>query len=251
MTEILADPTFLTLAAVIAVAGVARGMSGFGTGMIVAPVAGAFYGPQWALVIVVIVDALPILPVAIPALRVAQWGEVVPVAVGTLLLFPLGIWILQAGDPVMLRWFICAAVLACVFTLWSGWRYTGPRNPAVSTAAGGVAGVLSGIAQIPGPPVIAYWMASGLPAVLVRANLLAYFLVGEAISIGNLWAAGMFERGPVTIGVMAMLPYFAGLMLGWRLFGLASEAAYRRVTFLLIVAAAVLAAPVWDGLLKG
>ncbi|MBX3532533.1 MAG: sulfite exporter TauE/SafE family protein [Rhizobiaceae bacterium] len=226
-------------------------MSGFGAGMIIAPVAGAIYGPQWALVIVVVVDALPILPVAIPALRIATWREVTPVAIGTLLCFPLGIAILTAGDPVALRWLICAAILACVAVLWSGWRYRGPRNAAVSGAAGGVAGVLSGIAQIPGPPVIAYWMASGLPAVLVRANLLAYFLVGEAISIGNLWAAGLFERGPVMIGIAAMPFYFAGLMVGWRLFGLASDATYRRVTFLLIVVAAVLAAPVWDGLLKG
>lgn len=247
MTEILTDPAFHALAAVILVAGVARGMSGFGSGMIVAPVAGAIYGPQWALVIVVILDSLPILPLAIPALRIARWREVTPVAVGTLIFFPAGIRVLQAGDPVTLRWFICAAVLACVATLWSGWRYTGPRNAAVSATAGGVAGVLSGIAQIPGPPVIAYWMASGLPAALVRANLLAYFLIGEVISIGNLWAAGMFERGPVTIGLAAMPPYFLGLMIGRRLFGLASEAAYRRVTFFLILAAAVLAAPVWDG----
>jgi uncharacterized membrane protein YfcA len=247
MAELLTDPAFLWLAAVIAAAGVVRGMSGFGAGMIIAPIAGAIYGPQWALVIVVVVDALPILPVAIPALRIATWREVVPVAVGTLLCFPLGIAILKAGDPTLLRWLICGAILACVAVLWSGWRYTGPRNAGVSAAAGGVAGVLSGIAQIPGPPVIAYWMASGLPAVLVRANLLAYFLVGEAISIGNLWFAGMFERGPVLIGAVAMLPYFVGLMIGWRLFGLASAATYRRVTFLLIVAAAVLAAPVWDG----
>jgi len=248
MAQLFSDPAFLLLAAVIAVAGVARGMSGFGTGMIVAPVAGAIYDPKWALVILVILDALPVLPVAIPALRIAQWREVVPVAVGTLLFFPLGIAILQAGDPTMLRWLICASVLACVAVLWSGWRYAGPRNAAVSGAAGGVAGVLSGIAQIPGPPVIAYWMASGLPAALVRANLLAYFFVGEFISIGNLWAAGMFERGPVMAGIAAMPAYFLGLMAGWKLFGLASEAAYRRVTFLLIVAAAVLAAPVWERL---
>jgi uncharacterized membrane protein YfcA len=246
--ELFGDPAFLLLAAVIAAAGVVRGMSGFGAGMIIAPIAGAIYGPQWALIIVVVVDALPILPVAIPALRVARWREVAPVAFGTLLFFPVGIAIIRAGDPVMLRWVICAAIVACVAVLWSGWRYIGPRNAAVSGAAGGVAGILSGIAQIPGPPVIAYWMASGLPAVLVRANLLAYFLVGEAISIGNLWVADMFERGPVMIGIAAMPPYFVGLMIGWRLFGMASDATYRRVTFGLIVLAAILAAPLWDGL---
>ena len=40
--------------AVVTVAGVARGMSGFGTGMIVAPIAAALYSPRWALVILVV-----------------------------------------------------------------------------------------------------------------------------------------------------------------------------------------------------
>jgi uncharacterized protein len=41
LPDFMSEPQFLLLLAVIAVAGVARGMSGFGTGMIVAPVAGA------------------------------------------------------------------------------------------------------------------------------------------------------------------------------------------------------------------
>ena len=246
MPEFFSQPQFLLLLAVIAVAGVARGMSGFGTGMIVAPVAGAIYGPQWALVIIVIIDVLPTIPVTLPALRHATWREVVPVTVGALALFPVGIAILKAGDPVVLRWVISASILACVAVLWSGWRYTGPRNLAVSAAAGGVAGTLSGIAQIPGPPVIAYWMASGAPALIVRANLLSFFFLSEFISVANLWAADMFDRGPVTLGIAAMPLYFAGLLVGWRLFGLASDRTYRIVTFGLIIAAAVLALPVWD-----
>lgn len=245
MLDLAIEPRFWLLLATIAVAGVARGMSGFGTGMIVAPVAGALYGPQWALAIIVIIDVLPTIPVTLPALRHAQWREVLPVTAGALLFFPLGLAILEAGDPVALRWLISAAILACVAVLWSGWRYAGPRNAAVSAAAGGVAGTLSGIAQIPGPPVIAYWLASGAPAVIVRANLLTFFLLGEFIAVGNLWFAGLFERGPLSIGFAAMPVYFAALLVGSRLFGLASDRTYRLVTFGLIIAAAVLALPVW------
>ena len=42
------DVPFLALIATVIVAGVARGMSGFGSGMIIAPVAAAIYGPQVA-----------------------------------------------------------------------------------------------------------------------------------------------------------------------------------------------------------
>ncbi len=240
------DTSFILLAACVALAGIARGMSGFGTGMIIAPVAGALYGPKTALVVIALIDTLPILPLAIPALKQALWREVLPVLAGLFVMLPAGIFLLTQGDPIVLRWLISAAILACVVALWSGWRYGGPRGPAVSLGIGGVAGVLSGFAGIPGPPVIIYWLASGLPGAIVRVNLLALFFLAEFVSLGNIWAAGLLTRGAVAATIGAMPFYFAGLLVGWRLFGLASERTYRRVTFVLIVMAALLALPVLD-----
>ena len=100
------DLSMMTLLAVVLVAGVAKGLSGFGTGMIVAPVAGALYGPKAALVIVVIIDSLPSVPVTVPALRIARWQEVLPVTLGLFLLFPGGIWLLTHVDETVLRWMI-------------------------------------------------------------------------------------------------------------------------------------------------
>ncbi len=211
--------------------------------MIVAPVAGALYGPKVALIVIVIMDLLSIVPVTLPALKIARWKEVLPVSLGLAILLPAGIYALKYGDPLILRWCISLAILVCAAALWAGWRYAGPRNAPVSFLVGGVAGILSGIASIPGPPVIIYWLASELPAAVMRANLLTLFLIGECLSVVNLWLAGLFEAEAVLLGVVAAPLYFIGLAIGARLYGLASEATYRRVTFLLIVAAAVLALP--------
>ncbi|WP_245440081.1 sulfite exporter TauE/SafE family protein [Mesorhizobium sp. Z1-4] len=247
MLEFLSDPRLIALLAVVAVAGVARGMSGFGTGMIVAPVAAALYSPRWAIVILVVIDLLPIIPITIPALRIARWREVLPIFAGLFLFFPVGLYILRNSDPVLLRWGISAAIFACVIMLWSGWRYSGRRTNPLSLATGSVAGVLSGIASIPGPPVLVYWLASAYPAAIIRANLLVLFFLAEFVSVGNLALAGMFERGPVMVALAATPVYFAGLLVGGRLFGLASERTYRLVTYWLIVLAAALALPLWDG----
>ena len=245
------DLPLAVLLGVVFIAGIARGLSGFGSGMIVAPVAGAIYGPPAALAILVIIDSLPAVPVTIPAMRIARWGEVLPVFLGLFLVFPLGIYILTRGDATTLRWFIAAAIFASVAVLMTGYRYRGPRNVAVSMGVGGVAGLLSGIASIPGPPVIAYWLASDLPVAIVRANLLTFFLIGEVVSAGNIWAAGLFSRGVVMVGLICTPVYFAGLLIGWRFFGMASDRTYRRVTFALILLSAFLALPVFDGLFTG
>lgn len=237
------DLSFFILVVTVMVAGVARGMSGFGSGMIIAPVAAALYGPQVAVPMLALLDSFPTIPVTIPALRLARWREVLPVTVGLLVFLPIGVYLLAHGNENALRWTICASILVCAAVLWSGWRYRGPRSLPISFGVGGVSGVLSGVASVPGPPVIFYWMASDLPAILVRANLMSLFLISDLLSIANYWVARLFTGEVIGLALAATPPYFVALLIGSRFAGLASEATYRRVTFVLIVISAVLAVP--------
>ncbi len=237
------DVAFLALAATVLVAGVARGLSGFGTGMIVAPVAGALYGPKAAVAIIVIMDSLPTIPVTIPALRIATWREVLPAVIGLILLIPAGVWILTVADPLALRWLISFAILLCAVALWRGWRYNGERTPPKSFAVGAVAGVLSGIAQIPGPPVLVYWLSSPLPSAIIRANLLSLFFISEIMSVATAWASGLFVAPVVVIALGVTPVYFAGLLAGSAAYGRTNDAVYRRITLVLVFLSALLALP--------
>jgi uncharacterized membrane protein YfcA len=237
------DGPFLALLATVIVAGVARGLSGFGSGMIIAPVAAAIYGPQVAVPMLAILETLPTVPVTIPALPLVRWREVLPVTIGLAVFLPAGVYVLSNSDAETVRWFICAAILVCAAVLWTGWRYRGPRGLPISFGVGGLSGLLSGIASIPGPPVIFYWMASDLSARGIRANLLAFFLLGDLLSIASFWMADLFKPIVIGIGITVMPAYFGALLVGSKLHGLASDATYRRVTFLLIVLSAILALP--------
>ncbi|SEB51511.1 sulfite exporter TauE/SafE family protein [Nitratireductor aquibiodomus] len=249
------DLSLALLIATVLAAGVVRGLSGFGTGLIVAPIAGALYDPVTAVVLLVIIDSLPTLPVALPVVKLARWREVLPVLAGLALFVPLGVYILKNGDETVLRWVICVIILACALTLRSGWRYHGPRSLPLSFGIGSIAGTLSGIAAIPGPPVIIYWMASTLPVAVVRANLMTLFLISEIFSAGNLWAAGLFEHSRVMLGLLMIPPYMLSLLVGGRLYGIASDTTYRRLAFTLIIASALIALPlteiVFDWLFSG
>lgn len=238
------DLSFLALVVTVIIAGVARGMSGFGSGMIITPVAAALYGPQVAVPMLSVLDSLPTIPVTIPSLKIARWGEVLPVTVGMAVFLPVGVYLLAHGDGEALRWIISAAIFASAAVLWSGWRYHGPRGLPISFGVGGVSGVMSGVAAVPGPPVIFYWMASSMPAAIVRANLMSLFLISEFLSIGSMWAAGLFNGAVIGLGLAATPFYFAALLVGSKLSGMASEQTFRRVTFVLIVLSACLALPV-------
>ncbi len=244
------DLSLALLTLTVLVAGVVRGLSGFGTGLIVAPIAGALYDPVTAVVLLVIIDSLPTLPVALPVVKLARWREVLPVLAGLALFVPLGVYILKNGDETALRWIICIVILGCALVLRSGWRYHGPRGFPVSFGIGGISGTLSGIAAIPGPPVIIYWMASALPVSVVRANLMTLFLISEIFSAGNLWAAGLFDEPRVMLGLIMVPPYVVSLLIGGKLYGIASDTTYRRLAFTLIIASALIALPLTQTLFQ-
>lgn len=243
------DTSFALLALTITLAGVVRGLSGFGSGLIIAPVAAALYDPVTAVAMLVVIDSLPTLPVTLPVVKLARWREVLPVLAGMAMLVPLGVYILKHTDTMILRWIICIAILTCVAILWSGWRYRGSRGLPVSIAVGGLSGLLSGIAALPGPPVVIYWMASSLPTAIIRANLLTLFLFSEVFSAANLWAAGLFNRERLLLGLVLTPLYALSVYLGGKLYGAASDAVYRRLALTLVAAAALLALPATDALL--
>jgi uncharacterized membrane protein YfcA len=242
------DGALLVLAATVLVAGVARGLAGFGTGMIVVPVAGALYGPQAAVVIIVIMDLLPAIPLTVPVLKIVRWREVLAVFAGMTVSVPLGVWILRVGDPTVLRVVIAVAILLCATALWRGWSYKGERTQAKSFAVGGIAGALSGIAQIPAPPVLVYWLSSPLPAAIIRANLLTLFVLATCVNFGSLFWQGLFTRDVVSIGLSITPVYFAGILVGWAFYGRTSEHRYRQITLALVVLSAVLSMP-WSAIL--
>ena len=246
--DIPLDAAFFVLMAAVGVAGIVRGFSGFGTGMIVVPVGAMAYSPKLAVVVLLVIDTLPMIPLIVGAVKKVSLRELGPVVAGYGLILPLGIWFLKTGDTGTLRWFMSAVILVAVIVLWSGWYYTGPRNVPVRLAVGGVSGFLGGAAAIAGPPVILYWMALRTGAGFVRANLIIYFAITQLFSASGLFVAGLVTKQALTMGALYAPVYLAGLLIGARLFGFSSDAAYKRVALAIVAAAAVLTLPALDGL---
>lgn len=134
--------------------------------------------------------------------------------------------------------------------MWRGWRYNGARTLPKSLGVGAVAGVLSGVAQIPGPPVLIYWLASPLPAAIVRANMLSLFFISTFLTICSLYFNDLFTAETVMLGLLMSPVYFAGTLTGWAFYSRTSDALYRQITLGLVVLSALLSLP-WRELLAG
>ncbi len=231
------------------IAGLVRGFAGFGAGMIYIPVAAAAFDPRIAAATLFVFDTIIIIPLVIRAAGQVAWREILPLGLGAMLTVPAGVAVLIHVDAVPIRWGLSLAILAAIAALAGGWRYRGPDRLSLSMAVGGLAGFLSGLAQLPAPPVLVYWLGRDTPAQRMRANAIIFFCFTTVVA-GIAYAASGLFTAEVAVRSAALLPvYGVAIFTGSRLFGRASETTYRRVAYGLIVLVALATMPVFDSLL--
>ncbi len=230
--------------------GLARGFSGFGAALIFVPLASAAVGPRLAAPLLLVIDMIAAAPLLPGGWRRADKRAVGLMTLGALAGVPTGAWILSRTDPLAVRWAIAALTVAMLGLLMSGWRYRDrPRAP-LTVGVGGISGVLSGVAQVGGPPVVAYWLSGPNRPETIRANIVLYFALSSVLAGLSYWGAGLMSSRLVGLMLLTAPAYGVGLYAGTRAFGLADEATFRRVCFGLIALAALLSLPLLDELLR-
>jgi uncharacterized membrane protein YfcA len=243
--------TILILLCISMVGGAVRGFAGFGAGLIIMPVASAIIDPKIAVATFLAVDFFVALPLVPSAMKKCDWPTVTPTAIAAFVAIPSGTYVLIHTDPLILRWCISGAIILMLGLLISGWRYQGrPRLP-ISVGVGGIAGFLSGTAQIPGPPVVTYWMSGPFAVATIRANLITFFFL-ESISgfIVYIYSGLFTHKVLILIAILAPI-YATALWIGASLHSSASEKSYRTVAYVLIAIAALTSLPILDWLLRG
>lgn len=231
-------------------ASLARGFSGFGAALIFVPMASAIVGPKLAAPVLLITDAIMTAWMVPPAFRRADRAQVAVMAAGAAIGIPMGIWVLAQLDALTLRWAITGLAAAMLVLLASGWRYAGRPRASLDVAVGLVSGLCSGAAQIGGPPVVAYWLGGTAEAARVRANIVLFFATTTVMSAaGYLWS-GLIGWQSLAFSAVIAPVYGLGSWLGGRMFGLASEATFRRICLGMIAVATVTSLPLLDGILR-
>jgi hypothetical protein len=240
--------SLLTLALTVLVAGVAglaRGFSGFGAALIFMPAGSALVGPAVAAPVLLVADGVLSLGFLPRAWLLARRRDVALMAVGAVIGVPLGAYILRHADPLLLRWVIAGLASSMLVLLLSGWRYHGTPRPPVTALVGAIAGLFGGLAQMTGPPVVAYWLSGKETHGTMRASIILFFGATTVFTFVSYLAAGIITVQVLWLAALVAPAYALGLFAGARAFRLASPEIFRRLCFALIAASVVTSLPVW------
>lgn len=239
----------LLLSGALALAGLAKGVTGMGLPLFATPILATVLGPRTAVVVM----SIPIFVAnlllliegrdALPVLR-AIWPIALAGAAGVL----IGLNLLVRIDQNVLSLVIAALV---VLVLARGDRVLGDDPAALRVrilgpVLGAISGVLMGTTSIASPVVAGYFHALRLaPRDFVVALALLFQILGTVQVLG-LWRLGEYDGEILRIAVLTLAPMIVTLMVGMRLRRRLDSALFRRViSGFLVLSALVLA---WQGL---
>lgn len=235
----------LTLVGAVFIAGVVRGFSGFGTALVFVPIAATVAEPIWVITMMLIFDLFGPAFLIPRAWRDGEPRDVGVLSMGALIALPLGVYVLTKLQPDIFRWFVSVLSLTMLALLVSGWRYRRALNQVATGAVGMVSGFLSGVAGLPGPPVILSYMSSPRRAAVVRANTMMFLFFTDILALMVFAVKGLLMLFPVLVGGLLSAPYALGGYIGQLIFNPEKERVYRYVAYAIIATSAVFGLPIW------
>jgi hypothetical protein len=230
--------TIAVCAAAIALAGVVRGFSGFGFGLVAVPAFSFVLHPAGAIALAMILQVFSGGIMLRDAWQHVDARLVTALSAGTLLPLGLGFMVLESSSVDQIRIYMAVVMFGAVVALSAGWRLKHPVGPRLGFATGAICGLLNGTTGMGGPPAIMVLLGSPMSSDAARANLAAYFTVlGITTIIGLAWLAHIDEA--ILVLAAIELPALIGAtILGGRLYALGGQDRYRKLALAVLAALA-------------
>lgn len=226
----------------VMIAAILRGFTGFGFALAAVPLMGLYSAPSTAVPIAVLLQFLGGLNDLRRNHRDCHWPSLRWLIVGAVLGSPLGAMALSVAPAPLVRIVIALITAGAVYVLGRGYALDEVPSRLVTTGVGAVAGVFNGLAAMPGPPAVAYYMSGPFRAVAARASLLIFFLATSIAALASIAMIGLATANVVWLSILTLPVMFMGTWIGERGFHRGSDELHRRVSIACLGGIALLSA---------
>lgn len=241
--EFLSDYSTAQIIAGVAAAFAAafvRGLAGFGMAILLVPVLALALDPVEA---VMVTNVLGILVGITEFRRLVRNSERSAWVIGGLVIVttPIGLWALTVTDPDFARLLIALIGLIAFAALLVPWKPHAEPGRGLTGSVGVTAGLLTGYAGMPGPPVVPYYVMRALDRETTKASMLLVFTIAAASGTAAGAALGRLELQIPVLAATLFPAVLAGNWLGEKASGKISDPVWRFFVGLVLGGAAVAA----------
>jgi uncharacterized protein len=204
-----------------------RGLTGFGMAIILVPLLGMIIAPSQAVILAIFLQFL-IGPVGIrSSVAQAEKPSSYIIAGTAMAATPLGLWLLSVTPPDTARLLIAGiAIGAFILVILPKSKHGRPGLP-VTVATGLSAGILTGFAAMPGPPVVPYYLQNAVSPHMARASMMVIFFSTAIAGTISAFAGGYASIALAALSLLLFLPMLLGNWLGGKAFGKVNPALWR------------------------
>ena len=217
-----------------------RGLAGFGMAILLVPVLALAIEPAESVFIANILGLLIGLTEVRRLLRESESSARL-IALVALLATPFGFVVLASTPPDIARFVIALVALGAFAAIFLPRRPADMPGPLHTGATGVAAGLLTGFAGMPGPPVVPYYLGRDIPKPVARASMMLVFVAASlaGVTSGTLLGVGSWHIAGFGIALFPVV--LLGNWLGNRSFGKVGDRAWRIFTGVVLGAAAAAA----------
>ena len=220
-----------------------RGVAGFGSGVIAAPLL-AFVMPLATIApLVTLLGLFVSVRQALRGWNEIQWKVVASFAPGALVGVPLGLWAVKNADQDFLARLLGVYVVAYALYSLLGERVLGhaPTMPRfmlhpISVAGGLIATLFGGLA---GPLYVTYLDSLGLAKNVFRVTVSTTLLTLSVVRAAGYFATGVFDVQGLVLVAAALIPAAIGTLAGEWMHDRIAQAAFRRTVGALLVVSGI------------
>ena len=237
------DPLLLAaILLIVLIAGIVKGITGFGFVLVAAPLMTIFIDPQMvvpAIIVQTLATSVPILFHAYHHLRIRHmWLMALAGMAGV----PIGTLILIILDASLLRLLIGSVVTMAAVVMMLGFRKPLHHELAASVPVGFVSGILGGSTGLSGPPVIFFYTNQDLNTREFRANIVAHFVMLDIVTLSSFIITGLLPGETLLFSAKLLPASLAGVIGGIVVNRWVRERLFRRIALVLILLAGIMAA---------
>lgn len=239
----------LEVAAILILGGIVQSSAGFGYGLFALPILLFLdFSLPAAVTIIIIGSAIQKLTAVKVLSHAFRWKELFPYMAVGLVSLPLGVYLmfrLSTLDQSITRQIIGGLILLLLMLRWRGFIKTREHvRPVWGIIAAFFSGLLNGLANIGGPPMVLWVLAHRWPNDKMRVVLLAFSLVFVPFQILlMLWLFGTSILNPLARALLlspaVLLGTWLGLYVGKK-FSASQLRFYMQILLLLIALSSIL-----------
>lgn len=238
--------TLLVLVAVLFSAFL-RGLAGFGFALAAVPIISLVLSPVEAVTIAILLQIVVGIRDSFTLYGDVHRSSLLRLSLGSVVGIPLGVLSLTALSPDAARIMIAVAVLVGLVLLLRYKPSASEPNGPLAVVAGLFAGIFTGLAAMPGPPAVAYYLGTSIPPKQTRASLLLFFFLTCMLATPGLFLKGALSGSTLTLTALAIPSMALGTWLGTLAFSRLNSTQYRQIAIAVMAIAAVVAG--WRGLI--